>query len=105
MAVLGLDIGTTRTKCQVFGEVGSVLSEASGEFPLLRRGGESYLDIRALTQKVFQVIGQAAKASPQPPGPSASPRWANPSSRWTKTGRWRTSCSTPIPGAKRKPSR
>ncbi len=68
MAVLGLDIGTTRTKCQVFGEDGSMLSEASGEFPLLRRGGESYLDIRALTQKVFQVIGQAAKASPQPPG-------------------------------------
>lgn len=61
MNYLGLDVGTTRCKCQLFSDTGEILSERSCEYAFLRKEGEYYADLRAIREKAFGLIGEIAR--------------------------------------------
>ena len=61
MNFLSLDVGTTACKCQLFSERGEILGYLMKEYPLKEEDGESCVDIAAIRENVFGMIG-AAKA-------------------------------------------
>ena len=60
MNYLSIDVGTTACKCQLFSDRGEILEYISGEYGFLKEEGESYVDIEAVREKVFSMIGAVA---------------------------------------------
>jgi xylulokinase len=61
MALLGLDAGTTRCKCQVFSETGEILAYEAVEYQPIHYEDGTCVNIAALINGVKTVIGRAAK--------------------------------------------
>ena len=57
MKIGGLDIGTTGCKLTVFDERGNFLEKAYRDYPIRRSGGEHEVDVGAILDSVWQVIG------------------------------------------------
>ena len=64
MVSLGVDIGGTGCKCVAFSDRGAQLALAYREYP--NPPGKVNLDPIVLRDAVFAVIGQCAKALPDP---------------------------------------
>ena len=56
MNFLGLDIGTTACKCQLFSEDGTILSYKIKEYKLLHEDDKFYIDIKAVWQNVKEML-------------------------------------------------
>ncbi len=63
MAILGLDVGTTCIKAQVFDLKGKILSENSLEYDVKRNNGIHEIDIVAMTNSLFEVIANVTRNS------------------------------------------
>lgn len=61
MNFLSLDVGTTACKCQLFSEQGEILGYLMKEYPLKEEEGVPCVDIAAICENVFGMVG-AAKA-------------------------------------------
>ena len=60
MNFLSLDIGTTCCKSQLFSETGEILKYSAEEYSFLKKGGETYADIRGIFARVKKMIAEAA---------------------------------------------
>lgn len=63
MNFLGIDIGTTCCKCQLFSEKGEILEYKVKEYGFLKRDGFNYVDIDAIWQNVKGMIKEVAKTN------------------------------------------
>ena len=63
MNFLCVDIGTTRSKAQVFDSDGEILFYQSAECPLKEVAGEKYADILFIRDTVFKLIRAASEKS------------------------------------------
>lgn len=64
MKIAGLDIGTTGCKLTVFDENGKELGKAYRDYPVQRNVGGHEIDVDALMDGVFAVIGDMSKKHP-----------------------------------------
>lgn len=64
MKIAGLDIGTTGCKCTVFDERGSYLGKAYRDYPAHRSVGIHEIDISAVMEGVYAVIGEMTAEFP-----------------------------------------
>lgn len=64
MKIAGLDIGTTGCKLTVFDENGQEVGKSYRDYPVKRNAGGHEIDVAALMDGVFAVIGDMAKAYP-----------------------------------------
>ena len=68
MSLMGLDIGTTGTKANVFSEQGGLIASAYREYPLLHpRPGWIELAPEEVWQRVCEAVGEAACAAARDP--------------------------------------
>ena len=61
MRIAGLDIGTTGCKCTVFDENGMQLGRAYRDYPARRGAGGHEIDVCALLDSIYDVIGEMAQ--------------------------------------------
>jgi xylulokinase len=64
MKIAGLDIGTTGCKLTVFDENGSYLGKAYRDYPVKRQVSGHEIDVSAMMESVFAVIGEMAARYP-----------------------------------------
>ena len=64
MKIAGLDIGTTGCKCTVFDENGKYLGKAYREYPVRRRVTGHEIDVSAIMDGVYGVLGEMAGQYP-----------------------------------------
>lgn len=64
MRFAGLDVGTTRMKCGVYGEDGKLVYSAGTDYGVQRWGEESYLDLGAMFGCARSLLGRAYAAAP-----------------------------------------
>ena len=64
MKIAGLDIGTTGCKLTVFDESGSELGKSYRDYPVHRNVGGHEIDVGALMEGVYAVIGDMAHKYP-----------------------------------------
>ncbi len=64
MKIAGLDIGTTGCKCTVFDEFGNDLGKAYRDYPVKRSVGGHEIDVSAVMDGVYDVLGQMARRYP-----------------------------------------
>lgn len=64
MAIAGIDIGTTGSKCCVYREDGTLLSEAFAEYRGKAEGGAYELDVKKLWAGVVSSVREAAAKAP-----------------------------------------
>lgn len=68
MSLLGIDIGTTGCKVAVFNTGGKLLSSAYCEYDVTRElPGQTELDSREVSSKIFQVIRKVADGAESDP--------------------------------------
>lgn len=65
MKIAGLDIGTTGCKLTVFDESGSCLGRAYRDYPVCRAVSGHEIDISAMLESVYAVIGEIAAQHPE----------------------------------------
>ncbi len=61
MNFLGIDIGTTCCKCQLFSEKGEILEYKIKEYGFLKKDGLNYVDVNAVWQNVKDMVKEVAK--------------------------------------------
>lgn len=61
MSILGLDVGTTCVKCQIFDLRNRIISESHIEYDIKRDKGNHEIDMNALTCSLFEVIKKATE--------------------------------------------
>ena len=64
MKIGGLDIGTTGCKLTVFDENGAHLGKAYRDYPVRRAVSGHEIDISAMMESVYSVIGEMAEQYP-----------------------------------------
>ncbi len=64
MKIAGLDIGTTGCKCTVFDSDGSCLGKAYRDYPVRRTVGGHEIDVSAVMDGVYAVLGEMAAQYP-----------------------------------------
>lgn len=64
MKIAGLDIGTTGCKLTVFDEKGNFLGKAYRDYPVRRQVSGHEIDISAMMEMVYAVIGEMAEKYP-----------------------------------------
>ena len=64
MKIAGLDIGSTGCKLTVFDEGGARLGQSYRDYPVTREVGRHEIDVSALMDSVYEVIGEMASAYP-----------------------------------------
>ena len=60
MNYLGLDVGTTAIKGQLFSEEGEILEYIVTEYPFYERGSERLVDVRAIEKNVRGILSAVA---------------------------------------------
>ncbi len=56
MKFLGIDVGTTMVKGQLYSEDGQILEYISREYDFLQENGEKYIDVVTIKRLVFEII-------------------------------------------------
>lgn len=64
MKIAGLDIGTTGCKLTVFDETGHYVDKAYQDYPVSREVGEHEVDVSAILDGVYTVLGKMGAAYP-----------------------------------------
>ncbi len=64
MRYLGLDVGTTRLKCGVYNEDGSLAYESAVDYGEAQKGNERYVDIDTIVQSARTTLANAYAACP-----------------------------------------
>lgn len=64
MKIAGLDIGTTGCKCTVFDSDGNYLGKAYRDYPVRRTVGGHEIDVSAVMDGVYEVLGEMAAQYP-----------------------------------------